>query len=193
MTPSIEKPSWDRLYEAATGQAGYFTTSQAADAGYSSPLIYKHIAAGRMTRVMRGIYRLVHYPAGDAEELVVAWLWSERAAVFSHETALAMHELSDIMPAKLHLTLPASWARRRLRVPKRVVLHHEDVGADDRTWSGPVPVTTPRRTLIDCTRAHVSPDLLEQATRQALARGLVSRREVAELRRAARRGDEAAA
>ncbi|HEY0713455.1 MAG TPA: hypothetical protein VGF45_12330 [Polyangia bacterium] len=33
------------------------------------------------------------------EELVTAWLWSDRAAVLSHQTALALHGLSDILPA----------------------------------------------------------------------------------------------
>ena len=31
--------------------------------------------------------------------------------VFSHDTALALHELSDALPARAHLTLPASWRR----------------------------------------------------------------------------------
>lgn len=54
---------------------------------------YVHI--GRVVRVRRGIYRLVHFPAGEHEELVAAWLWSEPAGVVSHQTALALHGLSD--------------------------------------------------------------------------------------------------
>lgn len=40
------KPDWDRLFETASAQDGYFTTRQAADAGYSSQLLLKHIRAG---------------------------------------------------------------------------------------------------------------------------------------------------
>ncbi len=42
----------------------------------------------------RGVYRLVHFPVGDHEDLTAVWLWSEREGVFSHETALALHDLS---------------------------------------------------------------------------------------------------
>jgi hypothetical protein len=49
--------------------------------------------------VRRGIYRLVHFPAGQHEELVVAWLWSERVGIVSHQTALALHELSAMRQA----------------------------------------------------------------------------------------------
>ncbi len=38
--PPPDHPDWDRLYEAAAAQEGFFTTRQAADAGYSSQLRY---------------------------------------------------------------------------------------------------------------------------------------------------------
>ena len=109
------------------------------------------------------------------------WLWSEREGVFSHETALSLHGLSDLLPARIHLTLPAEWAKRRFRVPEGVVLHHADVAERDRAWVGSVPVTSPRRTLVDVRRANVSPELVEQATRQAVARGLIGKRDAARL------------
>jgi predicted transcriptional regulator of viral defense system len=171
----------DRLYETASAQEGLFTTAQAAEAGYSLPLIAHHIGAGKMKRVRRGIYRLVHFPHGEQEDLVALWLWSGRVAVFSHQTALAQHGLSDVLPARTHLTLPTSWSRRRLRVPAGAVLHFSDVEASDRTWVGVVPVTTPRRTLVDCAASHLAPDLLAQAARQAVARGIVSRQDVGQL------------
>src|ERR1043166_4989525 len=94
------RPSWSRPYETASSQEGHVTTQQAADAGYSPQLLRKHIQAGRIMRVRRGIYRLVHFPPGEHEDLVVVWLWSDRQGVFSHQTALGLHELSDILPSK---------------------------------------------------------------------------------------------
>jgi predicted transcriptional regulator of viral defense system len=167
-------PDWDRLYLTASEQEGLFTTRQAAAAGYSPQLLVHHLQGGRARRVRRGIYRLVHFPPGEHEELVMAWLWSARAGVLSHQTALALHELSDVLPAQVHLTLPASWRRRRFRIPPGVVLHHADVAGDERTWSGAVPVTSVRRTLEDCAAADLAPELLRQAARQALQRGLVA-------------------
>jgi predicted transcriptional regulator of viral defense system len=168
-----DRPDWNRLFETAVAQEGLFTTQQAAEAGYSPQLLIHHLHAGRALRVRRGIYRLVHFPAGEHEDLVAAWLWSEQQGVVSHQTALALHNLSDVLPAQIHLTLPEAWRRRRFRVPADVVLHYADVAADDRTWFGAVPTASPRRCLNDCAKSGLSPELLRQAARQALHRGLV--------------------
>ena len=181
-----EKPNWDLLFETGSAQEGYFTTRQAAEAGYSSQLLLKHIRAGRVTRTRRGIYRLVHFPAGDHEELVVAWLWSDRAGVVSHQTALSLHGLSDVLPVHVHLTLPRTWRTRRFRIPDGVVLHHADVPPSDRAWFDTVPTTNPRRTLNDCAHEDLPPDLLRQAAQQAIRRGLVTRVEIGDVEEALR-------
>lgn len=175
---SARPPDWDQLFETAAAQEGHFTTRQAADAGYSPQLLTFYTRTGKLTRARRGVYRVVHFPAQEHEDLVAAWLWSEQTGVVSHQSALALHALSDVLPAQIHLTVPDSWRRRRLRVPPDVVLHHADLSPADRTWFGPVPITQPRRTLDDCATGGLSPELLRQATRQALERGLVERREL---------------
>src|SRR3990167_5450982 len=142
--PESNGPNWDRLFETAAGQSGDITTKQAAESGYST-------------------HRLVHFPASEHEELVTAWLWSEQTGVISHQTALSLHGLSDVLPAQVHLTLPAAWSKRRFRVPPDVVLHHADVAPEDRAWFSAVPITNPRRTLNDCAREGLSPELLRQA------------------------------
>jgi predicted transcriptional regulator of viral defense system len=177
-------PDWNRLFGTAAGQEGLFTTQQAAEAGYSPQLLVHYLRAGKATRVRRGIYRLVHFPAGEHEELVAAWLWSELVGVVSHQTALALHGLSDALPVHVHLTLPEAWRRRRFRVPDGVVLHHADVPAEDRAWFGSVPTTNPRRSLSDCARSGISPDLLRQAAQQALRRGLVTSVELGDVQAA---------
>lgn len=182
---------WNQLYACASAQEGLFSTRQAAEAGYSPQLLAKYLGNGRVVRIRRGVYRLVHFPVGEHEDLVTVWLWSDRAGVFSHETALALHQLSDVLPARVHLSLPEAWRHRRLRVPAGVVVHHADVGERDRAWVGPVPVTAPRRTLADCAASNVSPETLEQATRDALRRGIVSRADLAGIKRALGRKDGA--
>lgn len=174
-------PSWDSLYEIAASQEGLFTTEQAADAGYSLPLIAHHLKTGKMQRIRRGIYRLVHFPAGDHEDLVACWLWSGRAGVFSHETALALHELSDVLPSSAHLTLPTSWKRRRFRVPEMLVLHHDKIADEEKTWVGAVPITSVTRTLNDIARTGISPEILGQAATQALRRGLAAKDDLLEV------------
>lgn len=173
-------PDWDALFGVAQAQTGYFTTRQAARAGYS-PQLLAYLGDKKVLRVRRGIYRLVHFPSGDHEDLVVSWLWSEQAGVFSHETALALHDLSDALPSKVHLTMPASWRHRRLRVPTGLVLHFADIGERERTNFGAVPVTAPLRTLADCIEADLAPGLLDQAVTQARRRGLITAAEEARL------------
>jgi predicted transcriptional regulator of viral defense system len=172
------EPTWQALYDIAATQEGLFTTKQAAAAGYSPPLLAHHQKTGRIARIRRGIYRLVHFPSGEQEELVTAWLWTDAQGVLSHQTALALHRLSDVLPVQIHLTLPLSWRRRRFRVPGGLILHHADVSRGERTWVGAVPVTSASRTLNDCAITGLSPDLLRQGAKQALTRGLVTKAEI---------------
>lgn len=176
-------PSWNALFDIASAQAGFFSTRQAAEAGYSPQLLQKHLKAGRVVHERPGVYRLVHFPHVEHEELASVWLWSERAGVFSHQTALALHGLSDALPARAHLTLPAAWRRRRLTVPEDVLLHFADLPDETRAWVGPVPVTTPARALNECADDGFAPDLLRQAAEQALTRGLVTRAELPQVAR----------
>lgn len=174
-TQERREPRWNRLYETATAQEGHFTTAQAADAGYSPQLLAKYLKNNRVVRLRRGIYRLVHFPPGDHEDLVVIWLWSDRVGVFSHETALALHHLSDVLPAKVHLTVPNDWRSRRLRVPSGTLLHFADLTADDRAWAEAVVVTSPARTVVDCADAHVSPEIVGQAVAEGVHRGIFTK------------------
>lgn len=172
------QPSWNQLSATAGTQAGYFTAKDASEAGFSLPLLQHYLTARRIERSQRGIFRLANYPPSDEEALVPAWLWSRREGVFSHETALALHQLSDALPAKLHLTLPSAWGARRIKIPNGLVLHYSDIVDEDREWRGPVQLTTPLRTIVDCSLDAVAPDLIEQAVRQGVRRGLFSRQSI---------------
>lgn len=110
-------PSWDVLYEIAAAQRGYFTARQARDAGYSSALLRHYVRTRQDQRVRHGIYRLAKFPASEHEELMVEWLWTGGVGVFSHETVLSLHELSDVLPTQFHLTVPTAWRHRRLTIP----------------------------------------------------------------------------
>jgi predicted transcriptional regulator of viral defense system len=179
-----QHPSWDKLYELAAAQGGYFTRAQALGAGYSDPLLHYHVARKRLERTGRGQFRLVHFPPSEDEDFVAAWLWSERQGVFSHETALRMHQLSDVLPGEKHLTLPVTWQRRRLKIPAGLILHFANLSARDVEWHGAVRVTSALRTLLDCEADAINPELLSQAKRQAVQRGLV---QASDLRKASLR------
>ncbi|MFI5300364.1 MAG: type IV toxin-antitoxin system AbiEi family antitoxin domain-containing protein [Polyangiales bacterium] len=171
-------PDRRALYDLAAAQAGYFAAPQAAEAGYSLQLLQYHVRTGDFERWGRGIFRLVSFPPSDHEELVPVWLWSGRVGVFGLDTALALHGLSDALPSKLHLLLPVAWSKRRLKVPTGTLLTFADVPDEQRAWLGPVPVTTPLRTVRDCIEHHVSPELVEQAIADGVRRRLFTRADV---------------
>ncbi|MEQ9318389.1 MAG: type IV toxin-antitoxin system AbiEi family antitoxin domain-containing protein [Polyangiaceae bacterium] len=171
-------PSWDRLWEIAAAQQGYFTVAQANEAGFSRPLLQYHLSAGKLERAGRGVFRLTRFPAGDHEDLVPLWLWAGGEGVFSHETALLLHDLSDALPATRHMIVPSSWESRRIRVPKGLGLHHHDLDDDEVEWKGALTVTTPLRTVVDCTVDAVDPHLVKQAVDQGVRRGAFTRADV---------------
>jgi predicted transcriptional regulator of viral defense system len=183
MTALPPGPLWDRLYEVALTQGGYFTTQQASQLGYSSQLLNHYLRSNRVVRATRGIYRLVHFPPGDNQDLIVEWLWSERQGVFSHETALSLQGLSDVMPSLIHLSLPTAASQRRRKLHDHLVLHYADIPITDRAWITNVPVTTPRRTLLDCALDGLQAEFLRHASEQAVKRGLVARADLVEVER----------
>lgn len=184
MVKITNSPSWDRLYELAAAQDGYFTLWQAAEAGYSPQLLGDYLKDGKVTRPLRGVYRLVHFPEREHEDLAMLWLWSAQEGVFSHQTALALHGLSDVLPAHVDMTLPRAWKRRK--APLGLVVHFGHVEEEERRWHGAVPVTSVTRTLRDCVAAALAPDLLRQATMQAIERGLVLRSDIGDVEAALR-------
>jgi predicted transcriptional regulator of viral defense system len=169
---------WEALYAVIEAQSGYFTVGQAKECGYSDQLLRYHRNKGRFQSILRGVYRMTHFPPTDHEDLIAIWLWSEMKGVFSHETALVLHQLSDSLPSSIHVTFPRSWKKRRLRYPDSVAPVFDDVDSEERRWYGCVPVTTPSRTIKDCRAAHVDPLIIEQAVEEGLARGLFSRNEI---------------
>src|SRR5229473_4160682 len=124
-----------RLFEVADLQQGFFTAKQAKAAGFAENTHPYHVQAGNWIREHRGIYRLASFPRGERPDLMLWSLWSRNRGevtqgVFSHETALSLHDLSDVMPAKLHMTVPRSF-RRNSEIPRVLVLHFGDLPQSD--------------------------------------------------------------
>jgi hypothetical protein len=97
-----------------------------------------------------------------------------------------LHDLSDALAAKRHLTLPSAWRARRLHLPRGVVAHFADLLKKAIAWIGAIPVTTPIRTIRDCVAGAVPEDLVRQAVQQGVRRGLFERAEVQTMIREAR-------
>lgn len=166
------------LFSRAMDQGGYFTAKQAKELGYDYTHLGYHLAAGNFERVEHGLYRLPTIPPGEHDELVRLTLWSrnqgdEPQAVVSHESALVLHELSELLPDAIHLTVPP---RFRKQAPRGCVLHRVRLAAEESAeWQG-FRVTVPLRTLLDVAASRTSQEQLEKAVADALSRGLVRRK-----------------
>ncbi len=176
-----------QLYEIAERQAGYFSARQARQSGYSKALLSHHIQSGRFLRVRRGVYRLAHFPEMPHADLYIAWLSAGEKAVLSHESALLLYGLTDLLPAEIHFTVPRT-ASRRL---SGIRFHTARLNPEEVTIRQGLPVTTLPRTMTDLIRSGVAEEWVRQAIHQALKRGMVS--EAALEEEARRRGRRVAA
>lgn len=158
------------LARIAAQQAGHFTAAQALEAGYSYQVQWYHVRRGEWLRVDRGIYRLPDWPASQHEDLVRWTLWSRGRATVSHETALAVHELGDLMPARVHLTVPPNF---QMRAPA-VVIHKAALAPLDVEQFEGFSVTTPMRSILDAAAAGMEVDHLARTVRDALEHGLLT-------------------
>jgi predicted transcriptional regulator of viral defense system len=177
-----------RLYEIAEVQHGFFTTKQAKSAGFAENTHPYHVQAGNWIREHRGIYRLASFPRDERPDLILWSLWSRNRGeieqgVYSHQTALSLYDLSDVMPAKLHMTVPKSF-RRNSEIPRVLVLRLADLHQSDIGAIHGVHITKPMRTILDLLEGGDLPlATLRQALREGLRRGLISRGEIVEARK----------
>lgn len=166
-----------KLAAVAHGQGGYFTAKQAKVAGYDYPHLDYHVATGNFERIDHGLYRLSSVPPPEYDEFVRLSLWSrnrldEPQAVVSHDSALMLHDLGELLSGKTHLTVPPKF---RKAAPRSIALHKSTLQTNDTEEREGFRVTTPLRTLVDVATHGISQEQLEKALATALERGLVRR------------------
>ena len=190
MKTSDSRAALSTLYNIARHQQGYFTTKQAVEAGFGRNHHSYHVQAGNWIREMRGIYRLPHFAQDEEDAQLVLWyLWSRDRmevpqGVYSFETALRIYELTDLMPAKIHMTVPPSF-RRFNEIPKILVLHKDVLPKSDIRLMRGFAVNTPARTLIDLvTSDRLDPTTLRQVTNEAISKGMLPPKEVVRVEKA---------
>jgi predicted transcriptional regulator of viral defense system len=108
----MQLDTYSKLYQIAEAQAGYFPTAQAAVVGVDRKRLARYVVAGRLERIRRSVDRLPPFPRSPHEDLFVAWLEAGPRSVISHDSALALYELSDALPAAIHVTVPRTASRR---------------------------------------------------------------------------------
>ena len=164
------------LYAIAARQGGYFTTKQASEVGYRYAHLAYHLRVGNFDRIGSGLYRLPTIPPSENDDLIRLALWSRDRrdvpqAVVSHESALFLHQLSDALPHRTHLTVPASFRKTPLRGSK---LHKAKLTHNEVEQREGFAVTTPLRTLLDVANdPRIPQEQVAKAISDAVERGLV--------------------
>ncbi len=163
------------LFAIASEQQGYFTAAQARDCGFGWDLLAYHARRGRFIRLRRGLYRLRDYPTSRHEEVMAAWLAvGKDQAVISHESALDLLGLSNVIPSAVHVSIPRS--RRHLPALPGVTIHttSRSLRREDVTVREGMRLTSAARSILDAAEVGTAPEQIEMAVLQALERGLAT-------------------
>ena len=119
--------------------------------------------------------QLREYPSSPREEVLAARLAvGKDIAVVSHESALALLDLSDVIPDAAHLTVPRP--RHNLPSLPGVQIHTtaRPLRSGDLTYRDGMVVTSATRTILDVAETGTAPDQVELAAIQAVERGLAT-------------------
>lgn len=167
-----------RLYEIAEAQGGFLTARQAVDAGLPrSTLSYHATVSNALERLGHGLYRLRRFPVPPHGHVIAGWLGLARAdGIVSHVSALELFDLTDLIADTVHVTLPR--AKRGIRSPPGVRVHYTSRPIDQQSRRRVlgVPVTSVERTVADTLRSDGWTEQTDLAVRQAIRRGLTTRR-----------------
>lgn len=171
-----DTPDHEALYRQAESQAGYFTASQAAAAGLNRRTLSHHARpGGRFGRIAHGLYRVRQFPTTPHEHVVAAWLGlGIPEAVVSHESALELFGLSDVIADEVHISIPREKRRRHSRQAVRVHTTTRPPSRRDVRRVYGVPATSPERSIVDMLDGGGQPEQAEVAIAQALERGLTT-------------------
>jgi len=158
--PKVYPDRLDTLIAVSEAKDGYFTTEQARDAGLSLHALASLQQAGHLEREQYGVYRLARWPSTKRPGLWRTFLWAthiDPLAAFSHRTALELHDVSDLNPAKIDVTFSLK-ARVRSKKPPAVVTHRHDLAEGDVEDREGFRITTLYRTLLDLATDYLARD-----------------------------------
>ncbi len=172
------------LRDIANRQYGYFSASQANDAGYGKELQHYHAINGNWLKIDRGLFRLKGFTDCDESEFTRWSLWAmgrsrDQVCAVSHESALYHYKLLHEKPTAIHLTILIPL--RRKKIPQGCICHCQELAENELLQKQGFHLTTPVRTLSD-----MKPDLIlnqkwGETVRQARARCLLSDQEMRDL------------
>jgi hypothetical protein len=174
---------YQRLTSLARRQHGALSVRQARDTGLSAKQIDGLVARGRLERPLRGALVIAGSPPSWEQTIMTSLHSAGTAALASHSTAAFLWSLIGRRPGTIEVVMPR-WDRS---IQPFIVHESTDLLPRDRSLVGPIPATTPARTVVDL--GATAPGLVEFALETGIRNRLFTLAEVAAfMRRVARRG-----
>lgn len=140
---------------------GIVTTAKANEAGISNERLRLLVKSGDLERVTFGVYIL---PDEFTDKMYIAQLRRPKI-IYSHETALYLHDLTDRDPISYAVTVPTGYNASRLRDDGFTVftikreLHEIGVTKLTTMFGNSVTVYGLERTICDCLRSRNQLDI----------------------------------
>ncbi len=147
---------YEKIEKLVKGNHGVIQTSEALTAGISKPTFYEYVKKMKMEQVAHGIYitedawvdsmYLLHLQYGQV--------------IFSHETALYLHDLTDREPMNYSVTVRSGYNTSRLKEAEIQVytikkeLHELGKISLQTSFGHMVPVYDMERTICDIVRSR---------------------------------------
>lgn len=157
-----------------TQNGNTITTAEANAAGISNERLRQLVKRGVLERPAFGIYVLPH----DFVDRMYATQQRRPKIIYSHETALFLHNLTDRDPISYSVTVPTGYNTVKLREEGFTVytikrdLHTVETTEAETMFGHTVRVYTMERTICDCLRSRSRMDmtLLTDALRRYVRR-----------------------
>ena len=151
----------NELQSVLKQNGGMVTTAQANEVGVSNERLRLLVHSGDLERVTTGIYVL---PDEFTDKMFIVQLRRPKI-IYSHETALFLHELTDRDPISYMVTVPTGYNPTRLREDGFTVftikreLHEIGVTKLTTMFGNSVTVYDLERTICDCLRSRNNLDI----------------------------------
>jgi predicted transcriptional regulator of viral defense system len=153
---------WEKAFLVATDQYGFITHADIRRLGEDPVRLRQWLEHDQVERAGHGIYRFRQIPPTPLDPFMLATLWPRARGVISHASALELHALCDVNPAKIHLTVPIGFRLRR-RGGERYVVHTEHLEPDQLTLHEGIRIVTPSQAIRQGIASGVQTQLLIQA------------------------------
>lgn len=172
---------YKQLAERAADSFGYLTGADARALGVPLGTLNALSRRGQLERVAHGVYRVPLIPPSSLDQYMLATLWPDGRGRISHESALDLYGMSDVNPAKIHVTVPVGYRTHR-EIPALYVLHWEDLVPGDQDSFEGIAVVSAAKAVRQAHEQHLRRSLLEQAIADGERHGWLRRREADRLR-----------